>query len=888
MTHSPSVCRSDAERRQAVRGHSLNGLDEIEVEEDQLSLRVTFLGTAPDWLEPANVVIEPRCGQRTVVVRDIRVDKGEAGQESDGERGIDDVMTVWLDRWGEPGPYRLAIRRIDARGHPAGPPPGFDPRYAAVEFDFKVGCADAGDCAAVAECPPPRFPAPNIDYLARDYAGMRRLMLDRLALTLPEWTERHAADIGVSLVEAIAAVGDQLSYYQDAVATEAYLGTARQRISIRRHARLVDYTLHEGAAAQGWAVFRVTGGKLPIDPADVFFTVPVAGLSQSAVPLATYMAQAPAGLTGYELAGTAPIALDEARNAIGFHRWGQTGCCLPRGATRATLVDPGMPPLPETDTPPVAEAARRSDGSPPPAPTSRSRAVVATAAPARADTAGNGDGQAPQRHVLALAAGQVLVFAEVIGPHTGRPEDADPTRRHPVRLTRATPAIDALEGIPVWEIEWCPQDALPFPLCLDATGDAPDCTWRDGISIAWGNVAAVDAGSSRQALLPPVPSDGIDQVCATACDPAEDRERAGRYRPGLPLPDLTFSLPVPHWQGQSRTAAATRLGTGTPDEALPALWLTGDRAGRPPRRWSARGDLLESGPDDCHFVVEVDDDRVAWLRFGDGDCGATPEAGEAFTAHYRLGNGRGTNLGAGALGLAVFRNAFPDGIGISVSNPLPLLGGAAPESVEHARMSAPQRYRERLERAITADDYAAIVRRDFASEVQRAAAVMRRTGAATEVQVAIDPLGGDAPAPDLLRAIAGHLEAYRRIGHDLRVVAARQVPLVVGLMVCVVPERRREPVAAAVRRALGPAGLFAADSWTFGDSIAASRIVATAQAIDGVAHVTLTRLERQFGGSDGAIDHGVLRLGAQDVPLLADDRNRPGAGSLILDIRGGR
>jgi hypothetical protein len=45
----------------------------------------------------------------------------------------------------------------------------------------------------------------------------------------------------VALVETLAYVGDHLSYTQDAVATEAYLGTARRRTSLRRHARLLDY-----------------------------------------------------------------------------------------------------------------------------------------------------------------------------------------------------------------------------------------------------------------------------------------------------------------------------------------------------------------------------------------------------------------------------------------------------------------------------------------------------------------------------------------------------------------------------------------------------------------------------------------------------------------------
>lgn len=93
---------------------------------------------------------------------------------------------------------------------------------------------------------------PSIDYMAKDYESFRQLMLDRLSSTLPAWQERHAPDLGVAIVEALAYVADYLSYYQDAVATEAYLGTARQRISVRRHARLLDYVLHEGCNARAW------------------------------------------------------------------------------------------------------------------------------------------------------------------------------------------------------------------------------------------------------------------------------------------------------------------------------------------------------------------------------------------------------------------------------------------------------------------------------------------------------------------------------------------------------------------------------------------------------------------------------------------------------------
>ena len=79
---------------------------------------------------------------------------------------------------------------------------------------------------------------------------------------MPDWQERSAADLGVTLVELLAYVGDHLSYRQDAVATEAYLETARLRTSLRRHALLVDYAMHDGCNARVW--LHVTAGAADV------------------------------------------------------------------------------------------------------------------------------------------------------------------------------------------------------------------------------------------------------------------------------------------------------------------------------------------------------------------------------------------------------------------------------------------------------------------------------------------------------------------------------------------------------------------------------------------------------------------------------------------------
>lgn len=89
-----------------------------------------------------------------------------------------------------------------------------------------------------------------IDYMARDYdsflASMRALIPDKL----PEWSGHAAeADFGNVLLQLFAHMGDMLSYYQDRVANESFLGTAQTRRSVIQHLRLIGYRLASAAPA---------------------------------------------------------------------------------------------------------------------------------------------------------------------------------------------------------------------------------------------------------------------------------------------------------------------------------------------------------------------------------------------------------------------------------------------------------------------------------------------------------------------------------------------------------------------------------------------------------------------------------------------------------------
>jgi predicted phage baseplate assembly protein len=342
-----------------------------------------------------------------------------------------------------------------------------------------------------------------------------------------------------------------------------------------------------------------------------------------------------------------------------------------------------------------------------------------------------------------------------------------------------------------------------------------------------------------------------------------------------------------------RGGPAAALLRQDPHDALPQVWLDSVPAewdlGRPTTHWQARADLLGSGPDDAHFVLEVDDDVVAHLRFGDDRLGEAPQGGDRFTATYRVGNGPSGNVGADTLVFVARRGRTTDhGLRVSARNPLPARGGTAPEPVKLAKLLAPTAFRSRLERAIVAEDYAALAARDVTS-LQAAGAQLRWTGSWYEVLVSVDERGRSDPEATVLAAVAARLERYRRIGHDVVVTPARSVPLSVRLSVCVSAHHLRAEVEAALRAAFSTRGFFDPDNHRPGGSVAVSSIVATAQRIEGVESVEVIVLRRRFGPDDPARPStGVLHMGPQEVARADSDPVYPDRGDVRLDLRGGR
>lgn len=292
-------------------------------------------------------------------------------------------------------------------------------------------------------------------------------------------------------------------------------------------------------------------------------------------------------------------------------------------------------------------------------------------------------------------------------------------------------------------------------------------------------------------------------------------------------------------------------------------------------------------------MAEIDDDGRAHLRFGDGELGAMPAAGTRLNAHYMIGNGPDGNVGAGTICYIVYRSKPDDGVAFGAVNPLPAQGGTAPEPLMQAKLNGPDAFRQVLQRAVTADDYAQLAQAD--SRIERASARLRWNGSWYEAVVAIDPYGASSAPAQLRAAIARRLYRYRRIGHDLSVRQARYVPLDVGFEICVLPHYLRGHVKAALadafsnrRLADGTLGFFHPDRLSFGGAISASALIGAAQAVEGVQSVCLLRLNRYGEAPDGEIERGRLVLAAGEIALLDNDPDFPEHGKIQFDLGGGR
>lgn len=833
------------ERRESLRAlaaPSVNGIDRIEVVPGaaRTVLKVYLVHPAPG--QPGGVP----ASASALDADDIRI---EGGDRRRGLRAVSATsagreVTVEVDRAGDFSTYHLVLDH-----------PDMDPVLGRAAFGFRADCPEGFDpCTAPEPAPEGAgrdlLPARASTYLARDYEAFRRVMLDRMSVQSPGWSEPAVPDAMLSTVELMAHYADLLSYRQDVVAGEAYLDTARLRTSLARHAALLGYRPMDGASARVF-VHLEADGVADLAPGDVKvltdhpslddevtdpITVDVAALVATGaqvfepVPVEYVPADYETGSTDTQRV-VRPIRIKPAHNAVPVHDWGDERAVLARGATQAWV-----------------------------------RAAS---------------------NALELQRGDVVLFEQVRDPATLRPEDSDPALRQLVQLVadpefaRDEIPADGGASIQLARLRWHPADALRFDLPV---GYRVVDGVRKPLAVLRGNMVLCDhgtvlaplGGTGEETLVSP--PDSLDQGAVSGITSLAQLDPARGWRPRLRTPSPALRT---HIRLASAPEGVEAILSREGRETLPDIALRESVSGR---EWHPVPSLLEAGDAEAAFVPETEADGSTFLRFAKpGSVGLEVPPATEFEVRVRSGRGPQGNVGAETLVRAL---AVPSVPIRRVRNPLPAFGGALPESAESLKANAVAGL-SRPARAVTAEDHA----RRAASHPLVAAAHARTIwhGSWNTLVIAVDLEGGAELTDAVRNGIEAHIEPWRLMGQDIRVEAPRLAPLDVVAHVCVAPGHREGDVFAAVEDALsarrlrdGTLGFFHPDRRTFGDPVWLSRIYEAVYAVAGVADVRITRLARWDRPGEDFVEAGVLRVGIGEIASLDNDPNRPGRGRLAV------
>ncbi len=810
------------QRRMAVSAHPIQiGLDYIQVEwledpEDEWLLLVHFIPAAPG-LEGKQVAPE------TVNFGNISITKG--GVVSSDVKLLElvsiegNLLTLKVkhplkssDSEEESNSYQLKLINIV---------PKLDPFFEELSFSFRK--PEQISTQVDPQQPPPgelkTQESIEITYLAKDYSSFRQLILDRLSVVMLQWRERNPADIGIVLTEILAYTADSASYYQDAVATEAYLSKARQRISIRRHCRLVDYVLHEGCNARVWVYLQLEPEMPPVMLNKNSVLVTGAATSTPVLHPDTREGQEVLKKKGAQVFQTLhDLELRSQHNEIEFYAWGDPEFCLKKGTTKATLVG----------------------------------------------------------HLKHLQRGDLLLLEEVTNPQTG--EEGKPEHRQVVRLTKVNAELEDLIGgrfkdppdntaVPLTEIEWALPDALQFSLWVAK----PSCPKNTSpLSVARGNIVLADHGKSEE-------ENDLPEVQALS-----------DYRPQLSKRDLTYREVYQHEQAKEQPAA--KILQQHPENAVPVLSLqsfagnSGDG-----ETWQVQPDLLNSNQFASDFVVEMESDRTAHLRFGDGNLGKAPLADSTMKASYRRGNGAAGNVGREAITHLLHSELV--GKITQIYNPLAAQGGIDPEPIAEARLNAPQALRIR-QNCVTEADYVEVMQRH--PEVQKAAAQLRWTGSWYTMFIAVDRYEGKPINQEFKEELHNYIEPFRLMGHDLEIVEPTFVPLDIVLEITI----KEGYFQSSIRRTLeetfgnkdyqsGKRGFFHPDNLSFGQPVFLSRIIQQAMDIDGVYRAEVGRFQVWGQTPRDELNQGVIATDSLSIVQVDNNPYTPEYGLINFELEGG-
>jgi len=813
-----------------IEQDQVTGIDFIHVEKVQCILHIYFFQS--DKLKPKTLlgIVDPG----TIAIRSVSKTKHNEIKVTTADWDIlngQDVLKVTTEIRGDFALYSLTINRDE-----------IDPYFNAVTFSFKVNCPSDLDCRAREhECPWEQEVDFPIDYLARDFWSFRKALFDFASLRYPGWQERLEADSGIMLAEVMSALGDELAYYQDRVGREAYLETATQRRSVRRHARLIDYDLDDGQASTTWMDFTVLKDVVP-DPKK---EIP-AGKTAWAVSDEGEMVFFEIGEGLKETLTNAKYYVNEELNSIPVYIPDENNVCLPVGCTQLYIEGHHTSALQSLGTLPLDKE--------------------------------NG------KWVLLQT----------------KPEDASvPVRRHMVRLIYAEDKTDLLNGKNITLISWEKEQALPFEICMNCNLEVHGNMVRATAGITNEKLFIIGAEpESLSLLLPPgitisraLEREGRDSSVTYLFSLEGSEEETVSWlmdkNDGL-LPEIALiemqaaGNILSEKTGSNWNFRKSLVGIYSSDSNDQHFTLDDGT-------WKRVVGYQRSGKEIVH--KDYASGNGVTVRFGDGEFGKIPAGGTIFKVKYRLGGGVKGNVPAGSI--TRFDTSDPSLAFIAaVTNPLPATDGRDPESLAQIKKLAPFRFRSISERAVIPGDYAQSAER--LEWVQKAGASFRWTGSWLSAFVIPDPKEVVELTKEKRKELVRHLDRFRQAGREVHIMNPRYADIDVEITICVAPGSYRGEVKENVLEALlgkgsiqHKTGYFSPDHFTFGTLLNRSTLEAAIQSVPGVNTVMKIRYKRRGWFPMIEFNELVYDPGQDSIIRVENDPLFPDRGTVKLIMEGG-
>lgn len=220
--------------------------------------------------------------------------------------------------------------------------------------------------------------------------------------------------------------------------------------------------------------------------------------------------------------------------------------------------------------------------------------------------------------------------------------------------------------------------------------------------------------------------------------------------------------------------------------------------------YSKVSNFLDSTPTDRDYMVIVDQNDRATIRFGNGVNGELPTGD--ITVSYRTGGGSSGNVEAGAIRKLVgnFTDVLGNPVRATITNSLAATGGGPRETIEQIRAEAPASLRV-LNRTVSREDYEINARR--VAGVQRALMLTSNEDsrvAENAGNLYIVPTGGGTASQSLLDDVETMVtETYpNTLTFDVSVVAAPYLIVNIQATVFFSPGNTPATVKAAIEDSL--------------------------------------------------------------------------------------